>query len=282
MGKVIGTLKRWQKMKATASLACALVFSILGCSRHEPVTEAAHAPAVTPSLPTNLAVPAHAPPVQITVAASTPADEADRIQPIHIGPLYHTPAASFAQIEKYPWRYVPRGEQEFCNVPLSIGGMICLWGASNAKGGLEFPEELRGIPVGRKFTALYLYHTAFSSSPVGTAIAEMVFRYEDGASATNDIRFGEHVWDWAQRKNDLEDLMDPRSRMVWRGTNWMSKSVPFSRLRFFITEYRNPRPAAAVASIDLFSLKTKSASCVLAMTAGPTNLLREDRTHLDH
>jgi hypothetical protein len=110
----------------------------------------------------------------------------------------------------------------------------------------------------------------------------MVFRYADGASATNDIRFGEHVWDWAQRKNDTEDLLDDKSLMVWRGTNWMSNSRPLSRLRFFITEFQNPKPASSVTSIDLFSLKTKSASCVLAMTAGPANLLREDRTHLDH
>jgi hypothetical protein len=191
--------------------------------------------------------------------------------PIDLTRYYQTPASVFDQIEKYPWRDVPRGFQTFGNVPLAIGGMMCLWGDSNAKKGLVFPEQVQGIRVGRKFGALYLYHTAFSRSPDGTAVAQLVFRYANGTSATNDICYGMHVRDWFLRSSDSEELKDPKSKMVWHGK---TSTSPPNQLRFFITEFVNPKPSLEVATVDLFSLKEKTASCILAMTTGPAELLR--------
>jgi hypothetical protein len=202
-------------------------------------------------------------------------------EPVDLTRYYQTPATSFARIPKYPWRDVPRGSQTFSNVSLSIGGMICLWGGANAKGGLIFAEAVNGIEVSRKFDSLYLYHASFAVPPENTRIAQLVFRYDDGTSFTNSIRYGKHVRDWFQGRNDPEWLSDPKSQMVWRGTNSMSQSTPPTLLRFFITEFPNPKPSIRVAAVDLVSSKSKTAPCNLAMTTGPGGLMEGKAVRFD-
>ena len=235
----------------------------------------------------------------VSESRSTP-DSRGGGEPVDLTKYYQTPATSFPRIPKYPWRDVPRGSQNFSNVSLSIGGMICLWGGANAKGGLVFAEAVRGIEVSRKFDSLYLYHASFAIPPENTRIAQLVFRYEDGTTFTNSIRYGKHVRDWFQGQNDPEWLSDPKSKMVWRGTNSMSQSTPPTLLRFFITEFPNPKPSmrvaaaasvdwprdrrgpADVAAVDLISSKSKTAPCILAMTTGPGGLMEEKPVRLDH
>jgi hypothetical protein len=69
-----------------------------------------------------------------------------------------------------------------------------------------------------------------------------------------------------------------KSKMVWRADNPDSKADYPIKLRFFITSITNPRPALEVKSISLVSAKGHSAGCVLAMTTGPANLLKVDRS----
>jgi hypothetical protein len=52
---------------------------------------------------------------------------------------YQIPASVFERIRSHPWRVVPRGSQTLANVPLAIGGMLCLWGEENAKVGQAYP-----------------------------------------------------------------------------------------------------------------------------------------------
>lgn len=259
-------------MKITNILGCAFSLLIIGCSRQETETaqpQPRRARQTPPPSQQSLTNPPSAPAVPPTQVAGN-----HETKPIDLTKYYTTPASYFDQIENYPWRDVPRGAQTFGHVPLDIGGMICLWGGSNAKRGAVFPEQVTGIAVTRKFDALYLYHAAFSSSPDGTPVAELVFRYDDGTSFTNAICYGTHVRDWYEKKGEPEWLTDSKSKVVWRGVNSTSRSVPPSMLRFFITEIANPKPLVVVTTIDLFSLKTKTAPCMLAMTTGPAQLLR--------
>jgi hypothetical protein len=195
---------------------------------------------------------------------------------IWLGPKYQTPADKFDSIEKYPWKDVPRGKQTFGNVPLYIGGMICTWGESNARNGLNFPEQVTGLRIGQKCEAIYLYHTAFSKSGEGTAIVQAVFRYKNNVSVTNDLCYGVHVRDWFLRRGDIEVLKDAKSKMVWRGVNSTSRSVPPSQLRFFITEIVNQHPEVPLLSLDLYSARQESTYCLLAITTGPAGLLKVD------
>ncbi|WP_437226934.1 hypothetical protein SH661x_000087 [Planctomicrobium sp. SH661] len=200
----------------------------------------------------------------------------EAVLPIDLTSYYQTSAAKFDSMQSYPWRDVPRGHQVLGNIPLEIGGMICLWGGANAKTGLVFPEQLEGIRVGRNFSTLYLYHATFHRSEEAAPVVRLVLRYADGTSHERVLEYGTHVRDWYRYDDDPEDLGDPKSQQVWTGINSMWKAEPPRQLHFFITEIEIPHPDQEVASIDLYSAKGNSASCILAMTTGPEGMLKVD------
>jgi hypothetical protein len=180
------------------------------------------------------------------------------------------PAESLDHITAYPqWSAVPRDFQVFHNVPFQIDGMLCLWGASNAKQGYVLPEQALDVGIKGKFETLYLYHATFYSSPAGTPVYEVVFRYEDGSAVTNQILYGEDVFDWYGAAGMPAN---PRSRVAWRGQ--YTAGAKTQKLAFYLTALQNPYPATPVASVDLYSSKNDSAACIGALTAGPAGLVR--------
>jgi hypothetical protein len=194
-------------------------------------------------------------------------------EPLEMTGHVQTPASYFKQITQFPWKYVPIGAQIYCNVPLQIDGMNCLYGEGNARAGLKFPEAMTGIPMNQKFETLYVYHGAFYVSPKGTPVYDLVFRYEDGSSATNEILYGEDVLDWYA--NGGKKVVGPtgaRSRLAWHGGAGPGEGK--QPLRFCLTAVENPNPATTVTSVDLYSCKSQSAACILAMTPGRAGLMR--------
>jgi hypothetical protein len=206
--------------------------------------------------------------------------QGERIIAQHLaGPLamsdhIQTPASYFKQITQFPaWQAVPIGFQTFRNVPLQIDGMICLYGEGNAKMGLKFPEAWPGIPLHQKFETLYVYHAAFFWSPAGTPVYDLVFRYEDGSSATNELLYGTDVLDWyADAGKPAAGPTAGRSKLAWHGVAGPgAKNQP---LRFCLTAVENPFPDTTVATVDLYSCKNRSAACILALTPGRSGLMR--------
>ena len=119
----------------------------------------------------------------------------------------------------------------------------CLWGEGNAKNGLVFPEKVDDIPVNRKFDTLYVYHATFYSSRDGSPVYHLTLQYANGTSSMTTICYGAHVRDWFQTPNEqVSELTDLKSKMVWRGDNPDSKADSPVKLRFFITSITNPRP----------------------------------------
>ena len=195
---------------------------------------------------------------------AAPLDMTSRIQ---------TPASTFSQIKQFPaWQFVPIGFQTFCNVPLQIDGMICLYGEGNARAGLKFPETCTGIPMNQKFETLYVYHAAFYVSPRGTPVYVIVFRYEDGSSATNQLLYSDDVLDWYA--NGGKKVVGPtaaRSKLAWHGGAGPGEGK--QPLRFCLTAVENPFPDTTVTAIDLYSCKNQSAACILAFTPGRAGLM---------
>ena len=273
------TWTMWFKL----ALCLGVTVSCCGCSKPKPppvVKRVRERPPIIVDQPTrtekSVAVAKKAEePVQIkgpekvvsTVAVNT------ALEPLDLTSRYQRPASDFDGIRGVPWRDVPRNRQLFGNIPLEIGGLICLWGEENAKRGLKFPEEVKGIPVARKFDSLYLYHAGFYCSGDGSAVAKLALQYADGSSAVIELVDGTHLLDWF---GGLETpvLKDPDSKMVWRGVNSMSTKTPPGQIRFFITEIPNMRPLDEVSTIDLMSAKGKAASVILAMTTGPAKQLK--------
>jgi len=170
---------------------------------------------------------------------------------------------------------IPWGFQVFNNVPLQIDGSMYLWGAGNAKSGVVFPEEIDGIAVNQKFDTLYVYHATFFAAPTKTPVYELVFRYDDGSSVTNQLLYGTDTLDFNSNSKNGKRVAGPtgpNSRLAWVGGSFTPDGK--QPLRFCLTAIKNPQPATEVTSIDLFSCKTKAAAIILAMTTGPSGLMK--------
>ena len=174
------------------------------------------------------------------------------------------------------WLAVPRGEQTIANIPFRINGLIQLWGQGPEGIGRHYRETVEGIPITGKFQTLYALHGSSFISPEGTPIAQVVFRYVDGSSATNAILYGTDSRDWWEPSRP-ENPLPPgsRSQEVWRGDH---ESLPdwVKCLRLFGTAIANPKPQAEVKAVDLFSAKSRTTWIVLALTTGPAGLLKID------
>ncbi len=195
--------------------------------------------------------------------------------PLDLTTNYTTPVSYFNKITRFPaWRTVPRGHHVFHGVLVDIEGMICLWGESNAvKLHIVFPEERRGIAVNQTFETLYVYHGSFFKSPAGTPVCAVVLRYADGTSLTNRMLYGEDVINWVANTNP--PTIGPtgsRSTLAWvGGTMTPHKNRP---VRLCLTAIENPQPLVKVEAIDLYSCKSATAPCIMAMTLGKSGLLK--------
>jgi len=193
-------------------------------------------------------------------------------EPLDLTGFYDTSADNFNNA----WAVVPTGFQTFCQVPFQIDGSLQLWGAGFPQyGGGSGAEEILGIPVNRKFETLYVYHTAIFWSPNNVPIYQLVFRYADDESATNIIRYGADIMDWYANLTKQGQVVTPRgrhSRLAWHGT-YAAGDGKTTPLRISLTAMPNPRPAVEVTAIDLYSCKTNSCGCIMAMTTGKAGLM---------
>jgi hypothetical protein len=196
--------------------------------------------------------------------------------PVDLAAYCTTPASQFDQINGFPaWKSVPRGFQVFKYVPLQIEGMICLWGEGNAqKLNINFPEQVSGIALNRKFETLYVYHGAFFKSADGTPVCGVVFRYEDGSSATNQMRYGNDILDWIAKSN-ADGVIGPtgsNSKLAWVNGSFTPGTV--QPLRLCLTALENPKPDLEVTAVDLYSCKSHTAACIMALTTGQSGLMK--------
>jgi len=213
---------------------------------------------------------------RLIIAKAERAIASHKVTLVDMTPNYTTPASYFDQITSYPaWGTVPIGFDVFDNVPLQIDGMICLWGAGNAnKLKIVFPEKILGIAVNQKFETLYVYHGAFFTSPDKTPVCEVVFRYADGSSATNQLLYGSDILDWVAKSRGKTTIgpTGSHSKLAWVGGTF--KPGAKQPLRFCLTAFENPQPSLEVSTIDLFSCKSQTAPCIMAMTTGKSGLMR--------
>lgn len=191
-------------------------------------------------------------------------------------------AAAFDKIKQFPWPAVPRGSQTFAGVPLEISGAVLLWGERNTKNGQVYPEQIKDIPINRKFETLYVCHAAFFEGKPGSPMCEIVFHYNDDTTASDKILCGDDAREWfADRKMLPLGPSGPRSTLAWDG----DAKLPQDRtqaIRFCLTAIANPHPGKEVTTIDLVSPKTQTAACILGMTTGKPGLLKRPKEqHLE-
>jgi hypothetical protein len=213
---------------------------------------------------------------KLRVAAT--AAQKNSASPVDLTANYTTTASQFDQITDFPaWKSVPRGTQAFDQVPLKIDGMFCLWGQGCAqrKPPVVFPEATTGIGINRKFETLYVYHGSFYSSPAGTPVCEVVFHYEDGSTMTNQMLYGNDFLDWRVNISGgtLISPTSSNSRLAWVGGSFSPDKI--QPLCFCLTAIENPRPQLLVVSVDFYSLKSRTAAVIMALTTGRSGLMQE-------
>ena len=186
--------------------------------------------------------------------------------------FYNMPASSFTADNTFAWPGLPRDVQIFSGVRFHVDGSAMLGGGTGWQEPYHFPEKRLGVPVHQKFASLYLFHFAEWSDPPGTPVYDLVLRYEDGSSVTNEIEYGTDIYDFYAPPNDTTEPSGTNSIVAWRG-HFTVKSGVNQGLRAFVTELKNPTPSVEVVSLDLFSCKNKSVGCVLAITTGPSGLV---------
>jgi len=205
-------------------------------------------------------------PKRRAIAKAETAIEKQYVEPVAMTNYVTTPASYFAQIKQFPaWGTVPIGFQVFDGVPLQIDGMICLYGEGNHKMGIDFPESYTGIMMNKRFETLYIYHGCFFESPKGTPVYEVVFNYADNTSETNQVLYGDDLVDWMVRVRGSPPS-GTRSKLAWQAKPPLPPKTP--AVRFCLTAIDNPYPSFEVVSIDLHSLKSRTAPCILAVTTG--------------
>ena len=209
-------------------------------------------------------------PRRLALAEGRRAIASHKAEPLDLTAQYDTLASNFGN----EMTVVPRGFQTFAHVPLQIDGSKCLWGGGYPYHGEGIgAENLLGIPVHRRFETLYVCHGAIFWSPNNATVYELVFRYDDDYSVTNQIRYGVDVLDWYANKGKVViGPAGPNSRLAWHGEySANGKIIP---LRFSLTALKNPKPFMEVTSIDLYSCKSNSCGLILAMTTGRSGLMR--------
>jgi WD40 repeat protein len=193
--------------------------------------------------------------------------------PVDLADHYGFKASVFDKITQFPWPAVPRGSHTFANVPLEIGGAMILWGERNAKRGQEYPEQITGISVKRKFETLYVCHATFFEGDKGTPVYEVLLHFDDDTSASDSILCGDDVRDWfANRAESTLGPSGPRSTLAWDGDGKMGDRP--QAIRFCLTAIANPQPDKEVTAIDVVSSKGPAAACILAITTGKSGLMR--------
>ncbi len=200
----------------------------------------------------------------------------DSVQPIDLTAKYTTARSELTNYPDFPaWKSVALGHQVFRGVPFQIEGLIHLWGEGRSTNHTSpFPEQVRDIAVGQPLQTLYVCHGSYFKSPSGTPVFRVVFRYQDGSSATNTLCFGADILDWMVGGNEepLRTPSSPNSMMAWIGGQFSPTQK--NRIRFCMTAVDNPHPERSVDTVDLVSCKSKTVPFILALTAGPAGLMK--------
>ena len=166
---------------------------------------------------------------------------------------------------------LPGGEQLFHGVPFRIGSPLAVTGLESARGGEFFPTEVTGIKPGHNVKRIHLLHGTLFAEKDGVPVAKIVFHYASGGEETVRLGYGVHVRGWiAPRLEKRSALFDPNSQVAWEDVDERRGAAT----RIFQTALENPKPAEAIASIDIVSLFSRAAPFVLALTAEGTESTR--------
>ena len=158
---------------------------------------------------------------------------------------------------------LPKGLATIGGITYDLRGVVQLSGtiASDLLS-VTFPKQVTEIPIGQQADQLHFLHACGWSDPEGTRVATYVVRYEDGETREIPIEYGIHLRDWWTSGDEAEV---PNGDVAWIGSNPASASQNRT-IQIYHLAWNNPRPDAAIQSLDFRSEMAGAAPFLLAIT----------------
>ncbi len=180
---------------------------------------------------------------------------------------------------------IPRGTQDLGGIEFHLEGMIQLqgraskeWKGRSYRTSVSVPVTLTNvvdgnfeiIERGSNISSVYLLAGTRYDGDQDSVIANVVWRYTDGSSASSPVQYGVHVRDWVREVFESpEKLSYPFTKVVWAVPD-LKQSEQFLRLyRFGLA---NPQPRKVVRQLDLVSTMAEPTLFVVGLTLDPLRL----------
>ncbi len=163
---------------------------------------------------------------------------------------------------------IPPGVQRLGDADFDIRGVIQLASSTLAARGGTFPEQVSGIPVGRRCRRVHFLHGTDGRGKAGALIGAYAIRYVTGEEEVLWLTYGRDVLDWWTEPPAAAGSRGGAPMVAWTGTNAASGRQNAS-VRVYRTTWENPRWDLVVQSIDVASLRTATGPFVLAITVEP-------------
>lgn len=158
---------------------------------------------------------------------------------------------------------MPSGNQTFGGIPFDVRGIVQLSAEPVKDSDPKFPQEVKGIKVGRKCRRIHFLQGTGWKGTDGQEIGKYVVHYSDGQEKVIPIVYGKDVLDWWTPAGAPARL--PNSVVAWSGSNAAAKGSNVT-LRIYDTAWENPSPQVQVESLDYVSSMGPSAPFLLAIT----------------
>jgi len=182
---------------------------------------------------------------------------------LNLSPNYNSRLDESNSDSRHSFHEVPSGVHRFGDVSFDVRGTIRL---SNEKGS-KYPAKTENIPIGRNCTRIHFLHA--SESTFGQKdIGAYVIHYEDGKDMRIPLVNGKNIADrYYFPSKGGKPYPTPLSPLVvgWQGENAFTRSNGTTHLWVFLHTWENPRPEAAIKSMDALSNGT-APLCIFGIT----------------
>ncbi len=158
---------------------------------------------------------------------------------------------------------IPAGVQKFADVDFDIRGVVQL--SSQKLNSPRFPLAAQDIKVERKARKLHFLHATGWSAPDGTPVVTAFIHMASGKTHEFTFNYGDHLVDWVAWEPQLKDR--ETSVVAWTGKSAATGGQ--TTLHLFKSQWINPEPGQAIASVDYVASNLDPAPFLLAVTAEP-------------
>jgi hypothetical protein len=156
---------------------------------------------------------------------------------------------------------LPRDEQVFEGIKFKIGEGLIQLSSTNVQ---DRPEKVDGIKIGTTFKKLHILHACHYETKADAIVGYYTVNYEDKSQETIPIVYGKDTGDWWYKD---DSAVPTRAKVAWKGSNDEAKSNG-SKIRLYLTTWKNPEPARKVVSVDFGSTNhTEAAPFCVAISA---------------